>query len=79
MTPEQQAGRVSQLREDGVSRSSSPFPPEMPLDICLKPCLQGMFEQKPAQLCASLGEFVLQARNLKPETQQSGGSTRKGG
>lgn len=30
---------------------------KMPLDICLKPRLQGMFEQKPAQLCATLGEF----------------------
>lgn len=78
MTPEQQAGRVFQQRDGGAGRSSSPLPPEMPLDICLKPRLQGMFEQKPAQLCASLGEFVLQARNLKPETRQSRGSWRKG-
>lgn len=79
ITPEKQVGGVFPSREGGRGRFSSPFPPEMPLDICLKARLQGMFEQRPAQFCASLGEFMLQARNLKPETKQSRGSTEKRG
>lgn len=78
ITQEKRVGRVFQLGEGGVGRSSPSFPPEMPLDICLEPRLQWMFEQKPPQLCASLGQCVLQARNLKAETEQSTGSRRKG-